>query len=80
MLELGRSPSALATGEGFARADYVDPGTGKMKALITYRVEAFSGFLLAVANVDQTAYTIAKAEQCEKPGVHSDGQIQMLLN
>ena len=29
----------LFTAESFAQADYVEPGTGRMKALITYKAQ-----------------------------------------
>ena len=50
----------LITGEGLAQADFVDPGTGRMKALITYKAEGLSGLLFAVANLDQTGWAIAE--------------------
>jgi hypothetical protein len=41
-------------------ANYVEPGTGRVKALITYKAEGLSGFLFAIANLDQTVWTIAE--------------------
>ncbi len=40
-------------------ADYIEPGTGNMKAFITYKAEGLSGFLFAVSNLDQTVWMIA---------------------
>ena len=38
--------------------DYVEPGTGNMKAFITYKAEGVSGFLFAVSHLDQTVWII----------------------
>ncbi len=39
--------------------DYIEPGTGNMKTLITYKAEGISGFLFALSHIDQTVWLIA---------------------
>ncbi len=38
--------------------DYIEPGTGNMKTLITYKAVGVSGFLFALSHIDQTVWII----------------------